>query len=1055
MICPSCKAENPEGFRLCGYCGATLAVTRTPETRKVVTLVFADVTGSTALGERLDAESARWVMSSFFELARTTLERHGGLVEKFIGDAVMAAFGIPLVREDDALRAVRAAGELRDQLSAFSREVEARYGTGVGVRIGVNTGEVVAGDASAGEAFASGDAVNLAARLEQAAAPGDVLLGDATLRLVRDAVAVEDVEPLTVKGKSQPVAAWRLLDVLPGVAGVARIQAIPLIGRADEIAELSRVWRRVVDEREVRVATIIAPAGTGKSRLLAELAKVVEAEGLALIGRCLPYGEGITFWPIAEAVRLVAGIAERDSQAEASAKLARLLEGEEGAAEILDRLAPTLGLAGAPAALEETFWSIRKLLEALARRSPLMLVLDDVHWAEETLLDLIEYLTGWTRGVPLLLVCSARPELLERRPQALGPRANATVMLLGPLGSESADELVLWQLGAAPMPEALKESVLAAAEGNPLFVQELVRMLIDDGLIVRRQGAWEATAEVAGLAMPPTIQALLAARLDQLEAGERDVAQRASVVGHVFWSGAVRDLCAQPTRAGLGGRLHTLVRKELIVPETSSLAAEDAFRFGHILVRDAAYAGLPKRTRAELHEQFADWLTATRTSRVTEHEEILGYHLEQAARYLRELGDTSEADRVAKQASARLASAGRRAHTAGDSSAAANLLLRAAAVVPAACPEGNAIRLDAVPALFEAGRLEQAVAAIDQISASARDETTLLAANAWRAFLDVARATAKNLSIGAPAAAWLAACEEASDHAGQATALGFLALTNFYLGRVADAEEIWERAADEAALAGDTREETEDLIWLLASGIFGPAPLAVALERCDAIERRPDITRKVHVMCALERGLLRAMQGDVSSGRAEVAAARRELEELGLRYMATASAQEAAILERLAQDPGGAETILREALKSFEEMGEKALYSSDAGMLAHALYEQGRIEEARAAAELCENATASDDLMSQYLWRSALAKVNAREGNHDEALALATQALELVSATDYLIDHADRLVDLAEVHRLAGRHESSLDSLDRADELYLRKGCLVMLKATDERRSSV
>src|SRR4051794_20377104 len=243
----------------------------------------------------------------------------------------------------------------------------------------------------------------------------------------------------------------------------------------------------------------------------------------------------------------------------------------------------------------------------------------------------------------LLLVCSARPELLERRPGLLGPRANTSAMLLDSLTGDDAEELVHWQLGAAPMPAALKASVLAAAEGNPLFVQELVRMLIDDGLLVQRGARWEATRDISGLAMPPTINALLAARLDQLEPGERDVAQRAAVVGQVFWSGAVRDLCAQPTRAGLGGRLHTLVRKELIVPEASKLAAEDAFRFGHILVRDAAYAGLSKRTRAELHERFADWLETARSSRVSEHEEILGYHLEQAARYLRELGDNTEA----------------------------------------------------------------------------------------------------------------------------------------------------------------------------------------------------------------------------------------------------------------------------------------------------------------------------------------------------------------------------------------------------------------------------
>ena len=791
MVCARCGKENPHQFRLCGFCGAVLPHSVAQEVRKVVTLVFADATGSTALGEQLDPESVRWVMSSFFEIAREVLERHGGTVEKFIGDAVMAAFGIPRVSEDDALRAVRAAAELRDRLRDFGREVERRYGTGVGVRFGVNTGEVVAGDASAGQAFASGDAVNVAARLEQAASPGEVLLGDATLRLVRDAVTVEDVEPLALKGKSQLVRAWRLIDVTPGGPGVARRFDAPLVGRARELSQLLESWRRTVDGHDARIVTVVAPAGTGKTRLIAELAGSVQPEARVVMGACLPYGEGITFWPIAEALRAAAGVEDEDSPGVAHGKMALLLDGEEGAADILERLGPALGITGPRAALEETFWAIRKLLEALARRQPLMVVLDDMHWAEETLLDLIEYLAGWTRGVPLLLVCATRPELLERRPSVVSPRANASTLLLEPLAADSADELMLWQLDAVPLSRDLGERILTASDGNPLFVQELVRMLIDDGLIVRRNGSWQATGEVRSLAMPPTIQALLAARLDQLEGAERDVAQRAAVVGHIFSWSAVHELCSESAGHDLSSRLHTLVRKQLIVPEAGTPAAEDAFRFGHILVRDAAYAGLAKRTRAELHERFASWLEAARGGRVTEQEEILGYHLEQAAAYRRELGDTAEAERIATRASARLAAAGRRALASGDLPAAANLLGRAAVSLPAETPQRLALRLESIPALYETGRLEQADGGIDEILATPGESRLLVAARAWRAFLDAGNGTADERDSQIAAKAWLSASEQAGDHAGQAVALGFLAKLQFWDGQAAAAEEVW------------------------------------------------------------------------------------------------------------------------------------------------------------------------------------------------------------------------------------------------------------------------
>jgi class 3 adenylate cyclase len=1052
MICPACGEENDARFRLCGFCGAALPKAVAAEERKVVTLVFADVTGSTALGEQIDPESVRWVMSSFFEIAREVLERHGGTVEKFIGDAVMAAFGIPRVHEDDALRGVRAAAELRGRLRELSREVEARYSTGLGVRIGVNTGEVVAGDAEAGQAFASGDTVNIAARLEQAAAPGEVLLGEATLRLVRDAVTVEEVEPLTLKGKAQPVAAWRLTDVASSAAGIERRLDTPLIGRARELASLLQSWQHTVDERDTQVVTVVAAAGTGKTRLLSELADHARPGGQVLIGRCLAYGEGITFWPVAEAVRAAASVEEDDSLEQVRAKFGAVLDGEEGAQEILDRLAPALGLPGPNVALEETFWAIRKLLERLARSRPLLVVLDDVHWAEDTLLDLIEYLAGWTRGVPLLLVCAARPDLFDRRTAVVSPRANTSTLLLEPLGMEAAGELMAWQLGTAPLAPDLAERILRTSEGNPLFVQELVRMLIDDGLIVRRNGRWEAAAEVRELSMPATIQALLTARLDQLEAGEREVAQRAAVVGHVFSWGAVRELCAEPARHDLGSRLHMLVRKRLIVPEASTLAAEDAFRFGHVLVRDAAYAGLAKRTRAELHERYATWLEGARHDRVTEHEEILGYHLEQAASYRRDLGDAADAGRLAAEASARLVAGGRRALASGDLPAAGNLLGRAGDILPREEPQRLAIRLESIPALWETGRAEETDAAVDELMAAPVDSRLLLAAQAWRAYLRGQQGRGSVLDCRVAAEAWLSASEAAGDHAGQATALGFIAKMDFWLGSAAAADDVWERAVEQATLAGDPREQAESLVWSLISGMFGPVPVEAALERCEAIASREGASRKVRAVAEIERGVLAAMQGDVAGGRERVVRGRAELDELGLAVLANVAAQEAAIVEQMANDPLRAEMVLRPTIERLRQMGEESFAMTAAAMLSRALDAQGRFAEAAHFAELC-TPLVDDDTTGMVHAVQALAA--AADGDHDTAIRSAELAVERIAAGDFLRDRADRFVDLACVHARAGRPDQALAALGMADTLYVQKGCFAALARTTSLRAAL
>ena len=472
MICASCGAENRDGARFCDSCGATLAeAAPAREVRKVVTVLFCDVSGSTALGERIDPESLRRVMARYFETAKAIVERHGGTVEKFIGDAVMAVFGVPTVHEDDALRAVRAADELRGGLDELNDELESGYGTRLELRMGVNTGEVVTGTE---ERLATGDAVNVAARLEQAAQPGEVLLGEETYRLVRDGVEAEPTAPVEAKGKADPLAAYRLVSVQAEAPG--RRHEAPMIGREQQRELLEGAFANVVSDRSCHLFTILGTAGVGKSRLAQEFLARVDATVVS--GRCLSYGEGISYWPVTEAVKQLVP-----------------------AGATTGPLASILGDDTASGSPEEIAWAFRKLLEARAAERPVVVVFDDLHWGEPTFLDLVEHVADLSRDAPILLLCMARPELFDVRPAWGGGKLNATTALLEPLAPDETAELV--DLLAGGVEPGLRNRILDAAGGNPLFVEEMVAMAAESG------------DEVA---VPPTIQALLAARLDQLAA---------------------------------------------------------------------------------------------------------------------------------------------------------------------------------------------------------------------------------------------------------------------------------------------------------------------------------------------------------------------------------------------------------------------------------------------------------------------------------------------------------------------------------------------------------
>jgi class 3 adenylate cyclase len=605
LTCASCGRDNPVGARFCNACGAALVTAAPPrEVRKTVTVLFCDVTGSTALGESTDPETLRALLARYFERMKAIVEAHGGNVEKFIGDAVMAVFGIPAAHEDDALRACRAAVEMRDALPDL----------GIRGRIGVNTGEVVTGTE---ERLATGDAVNVAARFEQAAAPGEVLIGEATRTLVRAAVVTEPVDSLTLKGKSEAVPAYRLLSVLDAPE---RSHASRFVGREQELAQILAAWARAETQERCELVTVVGEAGVGKSRLVAEALTSVDTRVVG--GRCLPYGEGITYWPVVEAVKQLASLPS-DPVAEAAV---RSLLGESD-----------VGTSG-----DEIAWAFRKLLE---EQAPLVVVFDDIQWGAETFLDLVESTALLSAGAPLLLLCIARPELVEQRPTwPAGLR-------LEPLPPEQADALIGDQVS-----DELRERIARAAGGIPLFISEMLAM----------------AAENTDVEVPPTLKALLAARLDQLDEAERKVLERGAVEGEIFHRGAVQALA--PEEEQVMTRLAGLVRRELIRPDQAQLPGDDGYRFRHLLIRDAAYDALPKAIRADLHARFAGWLDQHGQALV-ELDEIVGYHLEQATRYLAELDRPDPV--LSERAALRLAAAGRRAKDRLDGRAALALLNRA------------------------------------------------------------------------------------------------------------------------------------------------------------------------------------------------------------------------------------------------------------------------------------------------------------------------------------------------------------------------------------------
>ncbi len=720
--CSRCGAVSGEETRFCAICGAPLAEPPEREARKVVTILFCDLVESTKLAERFDPEALQRLLARYFVGARTIVERHGGTVEKFIGDAVCAVFGMPAVREDDALRGVRAAVELRDAVVSL----DAQLGSpGLVTRIGVNTGEVFAAGT---DLSVAGDAVWTAKRLEEAAPRGGILLGPTTWTLVRGEVDAEQLPPVPLKGKQERIDVFLLKELRPGVPGAARRLDSPLVGRARELAELRSALAEAEALAESRLVMLLGPAGIGKTRLVRELA-VGAPHARLLAGRCLPYGDGITYWPLVEVVRHAAGLGGDEPATEARERLGKLLANAPDANRIVDGVAAAVGLGG-EASAAEVFLAARRLLECLAHEQPLMVVLDDLQWAEPVFCDLVQYVARESRGAPLVLCCVARPEFLEGR---LDWSAARTIELEALPAEET--RLLISNLLGHELGAVAGDRVAAAAEGNPLFVEELLRMLVDEDVLVREEGDWRIARDPRGVPMPASITALLTARLDRLPSEERLVIERAAVIGEVFSIEAVGALVDAGEVSDLKALLRELEGKELVRARMERRAGEAKWRFGHILVRDAAYAGLPKLARAELHERVARSISDSAGE--LEVDEIAGYHLAEAAGALVDLDPLDErAASLAAEAAARLASGARRALARGDRHATVALLERAVSLLGSDDPERLALLVDLGAALKFTGRLDEAGAWVRE--AADRADASELTLVAHRASLELA-----------------------------------------------------------------------------------------------------------------------------------------------------------------------------------------------------------------------------------------------------------------------------------------------------------------------------
>jgi DNA-binding SARP family transcriptional activator len=993
------------------------------DVRKTVTAICTSVVISSLKGEPLDPEALRRVTSRAFAEIGAGVERHGGTVELVAGDAITAVFGLPVVHEDDALRGVRAAAEVRDALRGLAAELGTNGDLGLSSRIGISTGEVVAGGDIGSHLGATGEPLIRCSRVGQSAHADEILFDQTTRQLVRDAVVAEPAGDQ-----------WRLLQVADAVPGPAKRLVSPMIGRERERHRLKDAFDQVVADRSCQLFTVLGLAGVGKSRLVQEFLGGVAGEALVAHGRCLSYGDGITYWPLLEAVRGTVGLDDTDSPDEARAKLIRALGEEHNAELVAQRVAEMIGLVEAAGGAEEGFAAVRTLFEVLARTQPLALVFDDIHWGEETFLDLVEHLADSVRGAPILLLCLARPELLDVRPSWAGGKLNATSTLLEPLSEEESARLIDNLAGDLPVEAGARRRIVEAAEGNPLFLEEMLALRM------------EQSAETE-LQVPPTIQALLAARLDLLSGGERAAIEAASVEGKVFHEGSIGELMPEALRSHLRETLGALVRKELIRPDRPAFSGEHAFRFHHLLIRDAAYESIPKEARAELHERHATWLELKAGDNAAEYDEILGYHLEQAFRHRAELGPVDESGQaLGRRAAELLGVAARRAFLRSDGPAAVNLISRAVALLPPDDP----LRVDLIPTVRDLQGMGGDMSWADRVlteaveaAATTGDRRLVAHALVQRGFLRLyfteREITSRELIEVANRA--IAVFEELGDELGLARAWRLVAQAH-YLGRsLEESAQASERALEHVRRTEDRFEEREIVEWLAISLFLGPVPALEAARRCRALLAHAAGRPLSEALLSSVVASLEAMQGRTAEAEELLERARRAMDNHGeqvwlfpLRF---------ADFTTLVADPAAAERELRWGYDALGKSGEKNHFSWIAVYLARAAYALERYEEADRLVQESELAARPNSIHVRILVGGTRAKLLARQGDFRAAESLAREAVAFAGGSDFVLAHGAALMDFGELLSLERRRGEAASAIEAARSLYERKGDVV------------
>jgi tetratricopeptide (TPR) repeat protein len=999
--------------------------------RRMVTVVHVRLETPAGLDPEVEHALVNRARAEFSEIA----ERYQGVVNEPEGDSIRIVMGAATLHEDDGLRGVRAAQNVVDACEHL--EWGERHGvpTRVRAKAGLEAGAALI-ERSRGEFRLTGTVVRESERLSDAASPGEILLGPELRALLGPTVRAEAVE--NNDGS-------RLLEVVAGATPIPRHFGSPLVGRSGDAEALRWAFERAVSENACQLVTVLGSAGIGKTRLVAEEVRGLEERGQVLKGTCLPYGEGITFWAVAEIVKQFAGIGEQDGPETVRDRVIRSLAGAEQGELIAERLAAAVGFADAATSPEETFWAVRKLLEAAAAQRPTAVIFEDIHWAEPLLLDLIDDVAENSHGCPILLVCVARTELLEARPGWSGGKRNSTTISLDALSREDMHGMVASILQSDSVPDEVVETVARTAEGNPLFVEQMLALMIEENLLAEEDGEWFLKQAPDDVATPRSINALLSARVDGLPGSERETTCSASVVGRVFYTGAIEVMAPPQVRGGVKGDLTALAQKQLISPAGSTFAIDDTYEFVHILLRDVAYELLPKNDRSVLHATFADWITRFAGERMAEYEEIVGYHLEAAYRYRIELGTASQADLATGASAGRhLVAAGRRALVREDVAAAAGLLSRAVRLLDRQSQDRIDAMLLLLDALLEEGDLTAAEEVVHDASevieglGDDRLEARLLIAQCFlqshRGDLEASPALFDSVHDA------IRAFSVAEDHQGAAQAHLLLADMRMDAGVFGKAINNLEMAIREARDAAGAREGSRARSWLASALFWGPTPAADAIERCEEIRRDAGGSPAPEAKVKLILAGLYGMQGQFAKARSVFADSASVLEELGLNVSLATGRQISGMIETLAGDPIAAERELRLGLDALREMQQHGFAVGAAVFLTRTLLDQGKQEEAGELLEFAAATASPEDVVAVAHCGLLGARLQAARGEAQTAVRDATIAVQQLEVMDDLRTRADSLTDLSRVQRAAGEEGGAIESIRLACELYRGKG---------------